>query len=497
MRKLITIAAIFLSALCANELRAQSVQVKGKVLDAAGIPLIAVTVYEDGNMTNGTVSTKRPIELAGDVVEKNGCSFIVYGGEIKPDKNGYSVHVRGCSHLNVFGNGSVYGRVVLNPKYGDKELIRVGGNAKVGSQWEDNAVCGIYQDPSLTDSYSFTKKIVCNNLNEDAQVVIMNKVNLVLEENGNSVLTGIKAEDGHFGVIKENGSLCFVSVICVCGDDVTGKDSHSCAWTGTEKGIADVHDINWTAYNATSGVLPGGNEAGFYYLTNNLTANTTDVDVESYLDLNGYTATLANGQYWVLRILEESGKYSVTDSKRTGTIQFPENYDVGAWGAMIKLQDSGTFHMYGGTIDMTKAKDAEYSPIEIYSGHLFMHGGVIKGAQNMVVCPEDGKTTYTNCIRARGTGTVTATGGSIFGEILLQTSANTLTVSGAAQVGLATEDIVGNGIKAWADNTPIISTDLADNAKVVFSSDAHLQLTEGFELVDKDGELLLQRKVAE
>ena len=56
MRKLITIAAIFLSALCANELRAQSVQVKGKVLDAAGIPLIAVTVYEDGNMTNGTVT---------------------------------------------------------------------------------------------------------------------------------------------------------------------------------------------------------------------------------------------------------------------------------------------------------------------------------------------------------------------------------------------------------------------------------------------------------
>ena len=56
MRKLITIAAIFLSALFANELRAQSVQVKGKVLDAAGIPLIAVTVYEDGNMTNGTVT---------------------------------------------------------------------------------------------------------------------------------------------------------------------------------------------------------------------------------------------------------------------------------------------------------------------------------------------------------------------------------------------------------------------------------------------------------
>ena len=43
-------------SLVSADLYAQQVEVKGQVVDAAGIPLIAVTVYEDGNTANGTMT---------------------------------------------------------------------------------------------------------------------------------------------------------------------------------------------------------------------------------------------------------------------------------------------------------------------------------------------------------------------------------------------------------------------------------------------------------
>ena len=56
MRKLISILGVLVLALFSTRAYAQSVEVKGQVVDAAGIPLIAVTVYEDGNPTTGTIT---------------------------------------------------------------------------------------------------------------------------------------------------------------------------------------------------------------------------------------------------------------------------------------------------------------------------------------------------------------------------------------------------------------------------------------------------------
>ena len=56
MRKFITILGVLVSSLCSVSAFAQSVEVKGQVVDAAGIPLIAVTVYEDGNPSTGTIT---------------------------------------------------------------------------------------------------------------------------------------------------------------------------------------------------------------------------------------------------------------------------------------------------------------------------------------------------------------------------------------------------------------------------------------------------------
>lgn len=56
MRKLFAFALIPALMLVCTALHAQTVEVKGQVKDAAGIPLIAVTVYEDGNTSIGTVT---------------------------------------------------------------------------------------------------------------------------------------------------------------------------------------------------------------------------------------------------------------------------------------------------------------------------------------------------------------------------------------------------------------------------------------------------------
>lgn len=56
MRKLIIFLGVLVSALFSTGAYAQSVEVKGQVVDAAGIPLIAVTVFEEGNTAAGTMT---------------------------------------------------------------------------------------------------------------------------------------------------------------------------------------------------------------------------------------------------------------------------------------------------------------------------------------------------------------------------------------------------------------------------------------------------------
>lgn len=56
MRKIAILLGLFVAAVFSADLYAQKLTVKGKVSDSVGIPLIAVTVYEDGNTSNGTVT---------------------------------------------------------------------------------------------------------------------------------------------------------------------------------------------------------------------------------------------------------------------------------------------------------------------------------------------------------------------------------------------------------------------------------------------------------
>ena len=56
MHKFLKLTGLMIALLLSVEAFAQKVQVKGQVVDAAGIPLIAVTVFEEGNPQTGTVT---------------------------------------------------------------------------------------------------------------------------------------------------------------------------------------------------------------------------------------------------------------------------------------------------------------------------------------------------------------------------------------------------------------------------------------------------------
>lgn len=56
MQKLLSLISAIVMLFCATDMFAQSVTVTGRVIDASGEPLIAVTVYEDGNTANGTMT---------------------------------------------------------------------------------------------------------------------------------------------------------------------------------------------------------------------------------------------------------------------------------------------------------------------------------------------------------------------------------------------------------------------------------------------------------
>ena len=56
MQKLKLLTGMLILVCASVNLYAQGQEVKGQVVDAAGIPLIAVTVFEEGNTSTGTVT---------------------------------------------------------------------------------------------------------------------------------------------------------------------------------------------------------------------------------------------------------------------------------------------------------------------------------------------------------------------------------------------------------------------------------------------------------
>jgi len=435
------------------------------------------------NLYSGVIDMSATPSVTYQPIDISQGTFCMYGGEIKPaqNKTGYSncIGLRSSGAAIVAG-GTVYGEILfVNPT---TTRLTVKNDAKVGIQFGQNANYGI-------SAWEYDSIVVCENLTEDAEIVVVShKVKLYDAEGSHSAIKAIQylndGGDGHYALIEHNQQVRTASVVCVCGENVKGKDSHTCAWTGAGNGIEKVYNINWQAYTDASGELPGSGKAGYYYLTKDYTLSRSNLTTISYLDLNGKTVTASNS--WNIRIESALANYSITDSKGTGTIKMPDNHSFGAWGSLIFYNYAGTFTLYNGTIDMTNVAEVPYAMIDVNKGAFVMNGGVIKGAQK--------GTNYSNCINARGTGTVTITGGTVYGVVLLQNAANTLTVGGNAQVGLPLSGITGNGIYAWGANTQVNCSTITEQAKIVFGAPGNVKLSDGYEIVNVSGQFLLQKK---
>ena len=446
------------------------------------------------NLYGGTLDMSNIKNATGSVIDVSQGEFNVLGGTIKPaveraSGQSNAIAARNSGVVSVLG-GTVYGEVILQSK---ANTLTVGGDAKVGLPMDGVSGYGI-------EAWEADTSVICKNLTADADIRV-DSINIKLydAENSSSEISAVKLladNGGHNAVVKYNNKVRTASIICVCGENVKDKTTHTCAWTGAGNGIEKVFDIKWQAHTAASGELPGASKVGYYYLTKDYALSRSDLQVVSYLDLNGKTVTATNG--WNIRIESENANYAITDSKGNGKIQLPEGHTFGgtANGAMISFQKPGTFTVYGGTIDMSNSTNGTYPHIDIQKGQFVMHGGTIIPVKT---------STSSNALYARSSawndgiayGTIQVTGGTIYGVVALASSSNTITVSGNAMIGLPMEGTIKNGIDIWSGNTPVYCSNLADTARVIFYTKGNEKLTDGYEIVNVNGELLLKKKAAQ
>ena len=165
-------------------------------------------------------------------------------------------------------------------------------------------------------------------------------------------------------------------------------------------------------------------------------------------------------------------------------MQFPEGYSYSAGnGGMIWADYAGTFSLYAGTIDMSRAATgATMNLIDVassYGAKFHMYGGEIIGAQNG------------DCIGVRQLGIISVTGGTIKGKIVLAQSANRITVGKNAQVAIPVGENSSYGIIPWSESTPIYSDNVTEDAIIYISLPNRMTLSgtgevSAFKLLDND-----------
>ena len=455
------------------------------------------------NLYAGTLDMSNVTQAQYNMIDVTGGKFKVHGGTIIPAATRDSgasncIGMRAWEiqdDVYIFGEvevtgGTIYGEVILQFK---QNSLTVKGDAKVGVQLPGNDNYGI-------EAKQADAQIICDNLSENAQIVIKKRDNIKLTEPDNSnspvkAVTLLNHEDKHVEVIKYKGKLCIASVICACGENVGNSESHTCAWTGEGNGIEKVHAINWKAYTAKTGPMPGKDESGYYYLTNHLTLNQrTDIATTTYLDLNGKTITAADSFNIVINSAD--AKYSIADSKNGQGIKMPAKVEHTGYGPLITFWAAGEFNLYSGIIDMSATEYIKCHPIDVAQGNFNLYGGEIRPTKTRG---------YSNSIAVRGTGSVVVTGGVVYGEIVFMESANaTVTVKNNAKVGLQLGEIANYGIGAWNANSRLISDNVSASAQIIISS-GNVKLSgtgvkdaftpaDGFTIVENNGNLEMVRK---
>ena len=205
----------------------------------------------------------------------------------------------------------------------------------------------------------------------------------------------------------------------------------------------------WKALTSLGGTLTGGS----YYLTGNLNANSTQINVTGTVNLclNGYTLNLSGSYFRV-----ESGSFTLCDCDGSGKITggaaaFPAVYinkgnftmtggSITGNSSGIWVQSSGSFTMTGGeitdnTINVTN--DLSYLPC----------GGVLVNGGSFTMT--GGEITNNRCIVQNYNNKSGIAGGVCVGSLYAQTG--TFTVSG--DVTISGNTLNGNEKNVWLYNS--------------------------------------------
>lgn len=492
---------------------------------------VFVTAQGSVNLYSGTIDMRTVKDPSNEMIEvyKLG-SFNVHGGIIysttgTTTASSNCIYIKGTNTaygiLNVTG-GTIYGEVIIRAGYCP---FTVANDAKVGLPLPaESTNYGIGQNAAALEANE-TIPVNCKNLTEDAQIVLKSETNVtVTEEDGsNSKVSGFElvegGKGGHYGVVKKSDdTFAFAEKICVCGADVSDNPRHTCEWLdGTTNTIDTVYSLGWQEWNTqlskdssnTSDPIKLPTTKGYYYLTEdmNLTNRAYVSSAKVYLDLNGHKATMASGVR-VIYIDGTSASYSIADSSKSqeGRVQFADGYSISDAGGFAFYNQAGTINLYSGSIDMSNVAQAQANMIDVSKGSFNVHGGTIKPTATKA-------SSVSNCIGVRGStgAVVTVTGGTIYGEVILQTESATLNLKKNAKVGLPlTAESIDYGISAYESTTEDLAEVVCENvtakAQIIFTSGNHITMSgtgelsaftvlgNEYEIIDTDGQLSMQKK---
>ena len=176
---------------------------------------------------------------------------------------------------------------------------------------------------------------------------------------------------------------------CVCSTSVLSVDNHTCeneTWTG----ISDLNEIN---------------DAGYYYLTADITLSSSWKCVYSDINLclNGKTITCTVSENTI--DIDEGCSFTLTDCQNdTGKI----THSNGATGSGI--DSYGTFTMYGGCITGNIGQYTD-NPLYIYGGGIYNHSSGIFTMNGGVIA--NNIANYGGGVYNRQSGTFNMNGGAI------------------------------------------------------------------------------------
>jgi len=326
-------------------------------------------------LEGGTIEGGSAQMLGGNVVARNGATFhmtggTVTGGSVVTGGEGANVYVYGDANNKNQGTFKMEGGTVTGGVYvSNAKEVTITGSAIIDAS--------LTKAPYTAPAYGL--KV------ENGRTVnvagLTGKV-CVSAEPGTCFATGATAAQANVNVLSETrlddtdlkvlfvdgGKLHMGTVYCICGASLHG---HKCQDDGTK--------YLWTDWTAAD-TLPS--DSGYYRLTGtvNVSGTVTLANGETiYLDLNGQTVNLENGENLYTFTANKNVRVVVTDSSKnaTGTVKLTGTHTAN--GGITEVTAGNTLELYRATLDASTFTTAQNGGTLAVRGELIIHSGTLKG----------------------------------------------------------------------------------------------------------------------